>query len=412
MLRAFIPALALALVPLTAAVPPAAAADEPETIVVTPGATEVSFTFTVEEVPEEAILVVHGTGGFVVQRPLTDLVVGENTVVWDASGTPDGDYRANLLIDSEPVSTEPLDAMVRVNLVGPTVTAPRLSRTSIFPARDGYRDKVVIRSSWPTSETPLTTDRVEVLNRYGTVVWRSTSRPATWSGRGTGGRTLTPGTFRVRAVAVDADGLRTVSAARRITLSPKKLVTVRVAQKVKPRRFMLKNTFTGKCGKVITPARRGKVWRGSVSLSSNHKCTRRGAKSVVETDYGITYGDAVLTRLVFKVHSKGHRKRSDRAVAFTLRDKNGSITGTHYRRLGSAKKWRTIARLEGSGLKRHVIGKSYYWGVGTLDGARHDVRRFKVVSYQKVLIDPRKRSFPSAGTPARTASVGGASVLR
>lgn len=395
MRRTVVPALALALLPFTA-VSPAEAAATATPVVITPGSTSASLTFTVPDpapTPTEAAVVIHDGAGNEIRREGVDLplVAGSLAWTWDgrAAGAvvPDGEYTAHLQADGSTIDA----AQVRVNLVAPKgATAPTASATSVFPFTDGYRDKVTFTGAYGTSEVPVSAS-LQVLNSASTVVWTSPSTSATWTGRTNAGAVIPAGTYRVRSRYVDTDGLVGYSPSRALTVSAKRLVTYDVRATISPRAFLI-GSHVGKCGKIVRPARKGKAWKRSVAVSSNHKCRRKGVRSLTEAYFGARGVGAYDYRSV-KVEAVGAgrtKARKNAAVGFAITGAWNDISTP--RRLSPKYGKRTVFRASGSALKPYIdSGRGFSWGVATLEGGRYEIKAFRLTMSYRALVEPDTR---------------------
>ncbi|KAA1424601.1 hypothetical protein FE697_001345 [Mumia zhuanghuii] len=394
MRRTLVPALALALVPFVAA--PAAHAGTATPGVITPGV-PATLTFTLaEEIPSAVVEIrAAGSSTVVASLPLTELPIGDASVLWDGRATggaqvADGVYTARLRADVD--GSTPVDEVtVRANVVAPRATAaPSVSASTVFPHVDGYGDAVTLTSPGVTSEV-ATTSSLQVLNGSGAVVWSSAARSARWTGRTTAGATLAKGTYRVRSRFVDSDGLVGYSPVRNVAVSAKRLVTYDVRATVSPRGY-LSGSYVGKCGKIVKPARKGKAWKKSVAVSSNHRCTRKGARSAAEA-YFSARGIGAYDYRSFTVQAVGggHTKaRKNTAGGFGITGAWDDISTM--RRLSPTYGTRTVFRASGASLRRFVErGQWISWGVATVDGGRYDIKAFRITMSYRALVDPTAR---------------------
>ncbi|MGH1564060.1 FlgD immunoglobulin-like domain containing protein [Mumia sp. DW29H23] len=397
MRRSLFPVLALALVPFVAT--PAAHAGTATPAVITPGKTA-TLTFTVPDpapaAGSVALSVRNQQSTEVTHRTLDltlPLVPGDVAASWDGRSTagtavPDGSYVATLEGDGAGIDT----ATVRVNLVAPRATsAPTVSAGTVFPWTDGYGDAVTLTSPGVTSEV-TTTSALQVLNGSGAVVWTSTARSARWTGRTSAGAILPKGTYRVRTRFVDADGLVGYSPTRNVVVSAKRLVTRTVSETISPRGFLW-DSYVGKCGKIVKPARKGKAWKQSISVSSNHKCTRKGARSITEAYFSARMTDVYDYRsFTITAVGAGHTKaRKNFAIGYGLTASLDDISRT--RRLSAKYGTRTVFSASGTSLRRYVDRNGWIaWGIATGDGGRYDVKALKVRTTYRALVDPTARA--------------------
>ncbi|QMW66166.1 hypothetical protein H4N58_18830 [Mumia sp. ZJ1417] len=399
MRRTLVPALAVALLPFTAVSPAHAGVSTPA--VITPGKTA-TLTFTLPEALPSAVVEIRpaGRSEVVSSRPLADLPAGDTSTTWDGRTTggtavADGAYTASIrpAIDG----STPLDyATVRTNVTPPRAgVAPSVSAGAVFPWTDGYGDAITLTGPAATSEITATSS-LQVLNSAGTVVWSSAARSARWTGRSSAGAILPKGTYRVRSRFLDTDGLTGHSPTRNVTVSAARLVTRKVVEKVEPRRYAT-GTYTGKCGKVFRPARKGRTWKKSVGLASRHKCGGGKYDGAVEVTFGAwwpTLHDVSSLRL--EVVGGGHtRAKRNVAVGYSVK-KNRELGKV--RRLPARYGTRTMLAATGARARSYVNDRGeFYWGVIAYEGSRYDVKSFRITLTIRQLVDPNARVAGAAG---------------
>ncbi|MBW9214310.1 hypothetical protein KV102_05590 [Mumia sp. zg.B53] len=408
MRRALVPALALALVPL-ASLPAPAVAGPATPGVVTPTSGPAAFSFEVPEAMTAVLLEIRrvGSSAVVASTDLGDLAAGTTSATWDARTTAgtavaDGSYVATLRASdaATPLADE---STVRVNLVAPkSAAAPAVSATSVFPWNDGYRDAITLTGVTPTTETPASA-AVQVLNASGAVVWSAAGRTARWAGRSSVGAIVPAGTYRVRSRYVDADGLVGYSAPRAVTVSAKRLVTRKVTERISPKAFLY-YPYVGRCGKIVKPARKGKAWKKSISVSSNHRCKSKPSRSGTEARFSVGMRGAYdYSAITFKAVGAGHTKaRKNAAVGFGITSDWNDIS--RVRRLKPAYGTRTVFSAHGRNLQRFVDSHGFItFGIATFEGGRYDVKWLRVTATYRTLVDPTARGARVAGGPASQA---------
>ncbi|WP_370616743.1 FlgD immunoglobulin-like domain containing protein [Mumia qirimensis] len=406
MRRALVPALAVALLPFGAVSPAEAGTASPN--VVKPGGSA-TLTFTLPDAIPSGVVEVRpaGRSEVVVSLPLIDLPAGDVSAVWDGRATggalvADGAYTASIRAAVD--GSAPVDsATVRANFVAPrAAAAPSASAGTVFPYVDGYGDAVTLTGPAPTSEV-TSTSSLQVLNGAGAVVWSSAARSARWTGRTTAGAILPKGTYRARSRFVDTDGLVGYSPARNVAVSAKRLVTVTENVTVSPHAFLWRS-YVGKCGKIVKPARKGKAWRRSLAVSSNHRCTSKGRRSITEAYFaGRGTGVHDYRSFTVKAVGGGHTKaRKNSALGFGVTAAWDDISKT--RRLSPKFGTRTVFSASGSALRRYVDREGWItWTIGTAYTGRYDVKAFRIRTAYRVLVDPtarRARVAPTAGFQA------------
>lgn len=135
---------------------------------------------------------------------------------------PDGTYRVETLLQARSSTlTRVASRPVLVANSRATKPAVRVTTSTVFPYRDGYRDVMAIRTS---ATVPATT--TWTILRKGRAVWsRSFTRRAvaasTWNGRDRRGRPLPVGAYTLRVSSTGGEGRAAVSV-RTITISAKR----------------------------------------------------------------------------------------------------------------------------------------------------------------------------------------------
>ncbi|WP_167006856.1 FlgD immunoglobulin-like domain containing protein [Mumia sp. ZJ430] len=400
MRRTLVPALAVALLPFTAMAPAHAGVSTPS--VITPMSGPVTFTFELTEPMTAALLEIRRTSSatVVASQSLGDLAAGKASATWNArtaadEAAADGSYVATLRAGGSetPVADQ---ATVRVNLVAPKAsTAPTISATSVFPWTDGYRDAITINGPAPTTEVGANAF-VEVVNAAGTVVWSTRGSSVRWTGRTSSGSLAPAGLYRVRSRFVDADGLTGHSPTRNVAVSAKRLVTRTENDTISPRRYAITH-YVGKCGKIFTPARKGKAWKKSVGVASRHKCKGGKVSGLTEAHFGAWWPNAYDVRSVkLEVVGAGHtRNKRNWAVGYVL-GSNGKLAKD--RRLSHRSGKRTLVSASGAAARSYFSGRhELYWGVAAFEGSRYDIKSFRLKVVYRTLVDPNARVAGAAG---------------
>ncbi|WP_154402594.1 FlgD immunoglobulin-like domain containing protein [Nocardioides speluncae] len=165
-----------------------------------------------------------------------------------------------------------------VDQAAPTLSLS-LGTTSVYPATDGYRDRLTIR--YGTSEQ--VSQRVDIRNAAGTVVrtlatgtlgsgHSGAARTITWNGRDSADNVVPAGSYTVRFDGVDRVG-RSATVARSVTVSHKKLVQKTWQRVVRAGDAVARGgAIVGSCSSLRRPARSD--WPGSLGLHSRTKCQR------------------------------------------------------------------------------------------------------------------------------------------
>lgn len=257
-----------------------------------------------------------------------------------------------------------------------------------YPARDAryeWRDELQIVVLHPAqSGEPLASLTVTIADPDGDIV-QVVDGPRSryeWNGRDQDGRLVPPGPYDVTVTVVDQQG-NEASAQREVEVSQERLVHATWEKTIKPRSY-LTDKFVGRCASLKMPAR--KSWRGSIGLRSSDAgpACRKLEAQTASTIYGIYLPRSPLGRY-------------DRYDDVRVSTYGGGTPGTGYSYLvhwywSTDGEW--IARSQfdarlgwhaGKKLDSEVVhgdpeeeAPYILWSAGLAEGAKYDVRSFKV----------------------------------
>lgn len=214
-------------------------------------------------------------GTVVLARRLGRRAAGESSVRWDGRGgnrrlVRSGSYTVEISTRQPDGSLVGLATRsVVVDRSAPRTRAVKVSSSTLYPAKDRYRDTVTMTGTVSERHRRVW---LEVRSRSGALVASRRAgrgdvgvRTLTWDGGTGGGRTVRPGAYRLRLVVEDLAGNRRASAARTVTVSGQRLVR-RVGRMTVTARASLQESFADECSLVFrhTEGKR-KDWVGYYS---------------------------------------------------------------------------------------------------------------------------------------------------
>ncbi len=162
-------------------------------------------------------------------------------------------------------------ASVKVDRTGPRASGVNASPSTIYPARDHYRDSTQLVAR--TNEK-VTSVRAQIFDGKGHQV-RTLSvgtRPAgrvalSWNGKSSKGSVVPAGRYSFRFLLEDVAGNRSTTAKKRITVSDKRLVK-QVGVKTVTAKASASRLYVGACSELFSPGARG--WAKSVGYYSDY----------------------------------------------------------------------------------------------------------------------------------------------
>ena len=205
-----------------------------------------TLTYDLPARQEVTFRVRSATGSVIRTRALGEQPAGRHTIRWDGrvrggSLAATGSYVLEIATRDGGRSGLASRA-VQVDRTAPRISKPRRNLSALFPAVDGYRDRMTLRAS--TAERTRWV-RLEVTGpdrrRHVVAVKRSRAPGPVqlrWNGRTASGARLAAGTYAVRVAARDLAGNETRSAAVRVSLSGKQLVKRRGVVRVSAKESM------------------------------------------------------------------------------------------------------------------------------------------------------------------------------
>ncbi|MBZ5734476.1 hypothetical protein K8Z61_08195 [Nocardioides sp. TRM66260-LWL] len=260
-----------------------------------------------------------------------------------------------------------------VDATPPGRVSVRLSRASVYPAVDGYRDDLIVttRVAGGVSGVGI---RHQVLDRRGHVVASFDGSPSgvRFSGRSSTGRALSSGRYTLRTTAIDEVGNTTRGRSLTINVSGKRL-----RQHVYTRTVTAAGSLTGRnvgrCSTLKVGFVRG--WRGGMSLRTATRCQGSISDTFVSTGHGLTAPvafryDSVSVTVVGGASSDEPRSQAYVSYLRRLGGYDGDTLLTPELRSHPGDSVRGAT---------HVYDDGYVgWSVYTAAGSHYDVKGFTV----------------------------------
>lgn len=260
----------------------------------------------------------------------------------------------------------------------PATLTPRLSSSSIYPHRDGYRDSIGVS----VGSSEIVSAKFELVSSSGRVVRTFSRTPASGhslviNGRTATGALLPSGSYTLRVTGTDAVGNKRI-VSRAFSLSHKRIQTRTWTRTFKAGATLTRNgAFVQACSTLRKPSLRG--WAGSLGYYSRTKCSRDNA-DIVSTTNGVYVPKAFQNRYgTYQVSFYGGGARGTRGAYIVMGYLNNKNAFTH-RIQGGAPVRSYAGKVASAGNFVHDKTTKPYvlWTAGLTDGSRYDVKSFTV----------------------------------
>lgn len=280
--------------------------------------------------------------------------------------------------------TAPLHFSFVVDTVAPGSPTLSTSRATVYPAQDGYADKVTLTVGKQQGAGNVVL--VKVSNSAGEVVreFRSSRDDATvafpWSGTDGSGHRVPAGGYTIKATVTDRAGNTSTPAMGTVTVIRQRLAS-RTFNHTYSARSVLTKKWVGACSTLASPSKRG--WSGSLGFYSNSKCSRTVDASVVDGLFVARVPAAFAYRNLTISTYGGAAREANRSVAYVLyrrRDGDFSSPGLMLPGVG------THAGPTVGGARYVYPDRSIGWDVVNIKGSRYDVKSFTVKLDYTVLV--------------------------
>jgi hypothetical protein len=259
--------------------------------------------------------------------------------------------------------------------VGPTWSAPKASRATVYPKDDQYLDVVTLSSRVSESVYGAT---VEVRKVDGPVVRtlnlgdrRSGVISRNWDGRNDGGVIVPEGRYEVRFIGADVNEVEASSEPGFVRVSNKELVRKTFTKQVTAVGSGIAD-ISGDCSRVGRTSR----WNGALGWRSNYQRTCSGSDAVAASVHGVRLDklDRAVRYVSLQIDAYGGTAPQTRSQATMFYIKpNGDLAGRQA--LERSVRWHKGDKVA---LEPFVRRTKVRWGVATRNSNWYDIKGFRI----------------------------------